>query len=441
MDSYSSLKDKVPPNDDEAERAALGAILLDWDSMQEIVTFLRPHHFYSPKNQTIYKAMLSLFQKANTRGDIISVSAELSASGELERAGGAAYVAQLTSAVPTSVNVKYYAQVVLDKAQRRELIRLSAEITASAFDMSKDAEAIIAEAERKIFALSQKNESTRIYEMKDVMLKTVDTIEKRMKSKGDFTGVPSGFASLDEMTSGFQNSELIVVGARPSIGKTALALSMMEYISVDRGIPCGFFSLEMSYLSIGQRMLSQCSKIPGSKMRSGFLQIKEFNRMQDAASKCYKAPLYIVDTPNMKLLDISALARRMVKKHQVKIIFIDYIGLITTENPTAPVYEQVSEVTKSLKALSRELEIPIVALCQVSREAEGGEPNLSQLRGSGSVEQDSDVVIFIHRDRKCDDPAQDARLIVAKQRNGSVGSVDIMFVPACTRFENKVREG
>lgn len=194
-------------------------------------------------------------------------------------------------------------------------------------------------------------------------------------------------------------------------------------------------------MSIGQRLLSQRSRVPGSKLRSGYaLTMQDFGNMQNAAGKIFNAPLFIIDTPNMKLLDIRAMARRLVSKHHVKIIFIDYIGLITTEDPTAPVYEQVSEVTKSLKALARELDIPIVALCQVSRDAEGGEPNLAQLRGSGSVEQDSDVVIFIHRDRTIDTPVKPAKLIVAKQRNGSTGNVELQFVSECTRFENSLKD-
>ena len=436
MENGTQLKDKVPPHSMEAEQATLGALLLDWSAVSDIVTMLRPDRFYSLQNQIIYQAMITLFG-LSVKGDTLTVINELTKEGNLEKAGGAAYHASLTDTVPTSANVQYYAQIVLDQAYRRDLIKISSEMHASSFDETHDSQILIEEAEKKIFALSERNETTKVHDMNEVMTTTIDLIDKRYQSKNAFTGVPSGFHQLDTMTSGFQNSELIIIGARPSIGKTALALSMMEYITIDKNIPCGFFSLEMSYQSIGQRLLSQESRIPGGKLKSGLLQLKDFQKLQDAAGRCFKAPLFIIDTPNMKLIDLRAMARRLVANHDVKIIFIDYIGLITTEDTSAPVYEQVAEISKSLKALARELDIPIVALSQVSRDAEGEEPNLAQLRGSGSVEQDADVVIFIHRDRKCEDPVQPAKLIIAKQRNGATGPVDIVFVPACTKYENK----
>lgn len=432
----TTLKDKIPPHSTEAEQATLGALLLDWGAMSDIVTVLRPDRFYSLQNQIIYQAMVTLFAQS-VKGDTLTVINELTKSGNLDKAGGTAYIASLTDTVPTSANVQYYAQIVLDQAYRRDLIKISAEMHASSFDETHDSQTLIEEAEKKIFALSERNETTKVHDMNEVMTTTIDLIDKRYKSKNAFTGVPSGFAQLDTMTSGFQNSELVIIGARPSIGKTALALSMMEYITIEKNIPCGFFSLEMSYQSIGQRLLSQESRIPGGKLKSGLLQLKDFQKLQDAAGRCFKAPLFIVDTPNMKLMDLRAMARRLVANNGVKIIFIDYIGLVTTEDSSAPVYEQVAEISKSLKALARELDIPVVALSQVSRDAEGEEPNLAQLRGSGSVEQDADVVIFIHRDRKCEDPVQPAKLIIAKQRNGATGPVDIVFVPACTKYENK----
>ena len=327
-------------------------------------------------------------------------------------------------------------------ATRRSLIHLSAEVKASAFDETRDSRLILEEAEKNIFALTDGDQSTPVHEMREVVPEMIKMIETRYKNHNVYTGIPSGFGRLDSMTSGFQNSEMIIIGARPSMGKTALALNMMESIAVDNKIPCGFFSLEMSYEQIGQRLLSQIGRIPGGKLRSGMLKVEDFQKLQDAAGRCFEAPLYIVDTPNMKLIDLRAMARRLVVNHGVKIIFIDYIGLVTVENANAPVYEQVSEVSKSLKALARELNIPIVALCQVARDAEGNEPNLAQLRGSGSIEQDADVVMFIHRERKKSEdgemnPVQDAKLIVAKQRNGPIGDVELLFLNNFTKFENK----
>ncbi len=437
----STLNDKVPPHNIEAEQAVLGALLLNWGAMSEVVSNLKPDRFYSLQNRTIYEAMLKLFSK-NTTGDTISLINELTVENKLENAGGAAYIASLTDTVPSAANIDYYADIVLDRAGRRDLINISSELKTLSFNLQKKSKALLDEAEQKIFALAQHNETTKILPAKDIMIKEIELIEARYKSKNQFTGIPTGFAQLDTMTSGFQNSELIIIGARPSIGKTALALSMIQNIACEKRIPCGFFSLEMPYESIGMRLLAQEARVPMHKIRSGMLKVDDVKKIQDAAGRWFEAPLYTVDTPNMQLIDLRAVARRMVKNNGVKIIFIDYIGLISTDDPTAPVYEQVSLISKSLKALARELQIPVVALCQVSRDAEGEAPNLAQLRGSGSIEQDADVVMFLHRNRlKEEVTAQDAQIILAKQRNGATGDIDIIFLPTYSKFENKADEG
>ena len=436
----ATLNDKVPPHNIEAEQAVLGALLLNWSAMSEVVSLLRPDRFYSLQNQVIYEAMQKLFSK-NATGDTISLINELTVENKLEQAGGAAYIASLTDTVPSAANIDYYAEMVLDRAARRDLIHISSELKASSFNLQKKSDDLLDDAEQKIFALAERNETTQVYSAKDIMFKEIELIEARYKSKNQFTGVPTGFAKLDTYTAGFQKSELIIIGARPSIGKTALALSMIQNIACERRIPCGFFSLEMPYESIGMRLLAQEARVPMQKIRSGMLKVDDVKKIQDAAGRWFEAPLYTVDTPNMKLIDLRAVARRMVKNNKVEIIFIDYIGLISTEDPTAPVFEQVSLISKSLKALARELQIPIVALCQVSRDAEGNEPTLAQLRGSGSIEQDADVVMFLHRDRLKDEvAAQDAKIILAKQRNGATGDINIMFLPAYSKFENKAEE-
>ena len=438
----ATLNDKVPPHNIEAEQAVLGALLLNWGAMSEVVSILRPDRFYSLQNQVIYEAMQKLFSK-NATGDTISLINELTVENKLEQAGGAAYIASLTDTVPSAANIDYYAQMVLDRASRRDLIHISSELKASSFNLQKESKSLLDEAEQKIFALAEHNETTQVYSAKDIMFKEIELIEARYKSKNQFTGVPTGFAKLDTYTAGFQKSELIIIGARPSIGKTALALSMIQNIACERRIPCGFFSLEMPYESIGMRLLAQEARVSMQKIRSGMLKVDDVKKIQDAAGRWFEAPLYTVDTPNMKLIDLRAVARRMVKNNKVEIIFIDYIGLISTEDPTAPVFEQVSLISKSLKALARELSIPIVALCQVARDAEGQEPNLAQLRGSGSIEQDADVVMFLHRDRIKDGDsiaAQDAKIILAKQRNGACGDIEIMFLPSYSKFENKAED-
>lgn len=442
--NQTDLKEKVPPHNLEAEQATLGALLLDWDAISNVISLLDSQKFYSYQNKLIYEAMVSLFRQ-NIHGDTLALINELTKTGKLEEAGGAAYIASLTDVVPTATNVEFYAKIVLDQSIRRDLIKISQELKLNAFDETRESRSIIENAEKLIFTLSDRNQTTKVYGMQEIINKTIKTIDEHYKSKSSFTGIPTGFGQLDTMTSGFQNSELIILGARPSIGKTAMALSMMEHIAIEQKIPCGFFSLEMSYEMIGQRLLSQTARIPGHKIKSGLLRQDDFLKLQDAAGRCFQAPLYIVDVPNMQLLDLKAMARRLVVNQGVKIIFIDYIGLISTDNPNAQVWEQVSEISKSLKALARELGIPIVALCQVARDAEGEEPNLAQLRGSGSIEQDADVVMFLHRERKKTaeqehDPVQDAKLIVAKQRNGPTGDIDILFLSGYTKFENKIKE-
>ena len=432
----TTLKDKVPPHDIEAERAVLGALLLNWGAMGDVIGKLRPERFYSLQNQVIFEALTELFSH-NIQGDTLTLVDQLRKNNKLEQAGGTAYIASLTDTVPSSANIEYYADIVLDRATRRDLIKISSELKTESFELGRESTALLDTAEQRIFALAERNETTVIHDARNIMIKEIEIIDARYNSKNQFTGVPTGFGKLDSYTSGFQNSELIIIGARPSIGKTALALSMMQNIALEKNIPCGFFSLEMPYESIGMRILSQESRVPMHKMRSGMLKYEDVKKIQDAAGRWFEAPLYTVDTPNMKLLELRAMARRMVKNHKVKIIFIDYIGLITTENPNAPVYDQMSEVSKSLKALARELEIPIVALCQVARAAEGEPPNLAQLRGSGSIEQDADVVMFLHRERlKEETPVQEATLILAKQRNGATGDIKISFIPAYSKFEN-----
>lgn len=434
------LNDKVPPHSVDAEQAVLGALLLNWDAMADVISILRPDRFYSLQHQAIYEALQKLYAK-NVTGDVLSLINELTVENKLENAGGAAYIASLTDKVPSAANIAYYANIVIDRSTRRELIKISSEMKASSFELGRDSSSLLDSAEQKIFALAEKNETTEVHAAKDIMVKEIEIIESRYNSKNEFTGIPTGFAKLDTYTSGFQNSELIIIGARPSIGKTALALSMMRYIAVEKKISCGFFSLEMPYESIGMRLLSQEARVPMNRIRAGTLKLDDVKKVQDAAGRWYDAPLYIVDTPNMRLLELRAMARRLVVNQKVKIIFIDYIGLIATEDTAAPVYEQVSEISKSLKAMARELQIPIVALSQVARDAEGQEPNLAQLRGSGSVEQDADVVMFLHRDRLKDEtPAQEAKIILAKQRNGATGDLPIMFIPAYSKFENKADE-
>ncbi len=439
----SQLKDKVPPHNLDAEQATLGALLLDWDVLGDVLRYLRPERFYSLQNQKIFSAMLELYNEG-TRGDLITLIEKLRSLGNLDAAGGLAYVSALTDTVGTSANIEYYAKLVLDLSVRRELIKTSAKIVLNSHDDTLDSRAVLEEAQKEIFDLTDINATHAVYATRDLVGPAIERIEQLISNKQAFTGVPSGFKRLDEMTNGFQPSEYIIIGARPSMGKTALALSMLHHISVESKICSAFFSLEMAHTTLMQRLLSQDARVRADLIRSGFLKREQVSHLMHAAGRLHDTSIYIVDTPNMKLLDLRAMARRLRFQEKVDIIFIDYIGLIQSENSTLPRHEQIAEISRSLKSLARELDIPVVVLSQVARVAEQKEPTLADLRESGSIEQDADVVMFIHRERQSaveDVTAPiEAKLIVAKQRNGPIGNVDLAFIPAYAKFENMSRQ-
>jgi replicative DNA helicase len=439
-----TLKDSIPPNNQEAERAALGALLLDSDSIASVIRLIQAEDFYDNSNSAIYEAIVNLYSKGK-KADLITVTDELRLSGKLEVSGGPAYIANLTSLVPSSANVEYYAKIVQECAVRRRLLRIAGQLQAEAHDDSVEARSVVEEAQKKIFDVIKNQQDVMYKSVREILPRTIEAIEKLYNSRGEYTGVPSGIKDLDNVTSGFQKSELIIIGARPSMGKTAMALTMAQHIAIHENIPTGFFTLEMADMALMQRIISSETRIPSEKLRSGLLKASELDTIIDAAGRIYEAPLYIVDMPNMKLLDLTALARRLKADKQIQIIFIDYLTLITSENVQLPRHEQVADISRSLKALARELEIPIVVLSQLRREAEGQSPSLSDIRESGSVEQDADLIMFIHRERENDRspsdnqgekyPPIEAELIIAKQRNGPVGTVKVLFFPAYTRFE------
>ena len=381
--------------------------------------------------------MLDLYNEGR-QGDLISLKEKLKEKGDLEAAGGIAYISELTDRVPTSANVDYYAQIVKDQSIRRELIKSAAKIVSKAHDDTIESRGVLEEAQKEIFNLTDNTASHEFKTTQELVTQVINRIQTVYKNKTSLTGIESGFTDLDQMTAGFQPSEMIILGARPSIGKTAMALSMIQHIAIQKKIPSAFFSLEMSDVQVMQRLFVQESRISSEKLRTGFLSHNDFQALQDAAGKIYDSPLYIVDTPNMKLLDLRSVARRLKSQNDIKIIFIDYITLIGSENTQIPRHEQVAEISRSLKSLARELDIPIVVLSQVARSTEGKAPTLAELRESGSIEQDADVVMFLHRERSPENKGDTipTELIVAKQRNGPVGSVDITFIPHFTKFEN-----
>jgi replicative DNA helicase len=448
----SADRSKVPPHNGEAELASLGAMLLDEDAIPTVFQYLRPEDFYSNANRRVYGAILNLFNRG-LKADIITVTEELRRAGELDLSGGPSYVASLTNVVPSSANVDYYAKIVRDCSLRRSLIRVAGEASAKSFDESLESRIVLEETQQKIFDLSTDRNTLSFKSAKDIIPRAIETIEKLYHNMGAYTGVPTGFDDLDSMTSGFQAAELVIIGARPSVGKTALALTMATHMAISerdgkRRIPTAFFTLEMSDMALMQRLISSEANIDSNKIRAGLLKPGDFHSLMEAAGRIYEAPLYIVDMPNMKLLDLRAQARRLRAQQKVEIIFIDYLTLISSDNYNLPRHEQIAEISRSLKSLARELNIPIVALSQVRRDAEGKRPNLSDIRESGSIEQDADVVMFLHRERETDKKADqqenpnkaNTELIIAKQRNGPIGTVEIMFLPHFTKFMPWTRE-
>ncbi len=446
------IRDKTPPHDDELERAALGSLLEDYEAVgAAIQQHLRPEDFYSRANQRIYEAVLSLDSKS-LRPDIQTVVQELKQLGKLDEAGGASYVASLTTVIPSSANIEYYAQSVKNYSLKRSLLQTASKIGVSVYDESKEAREVLEEVQQHIFELSDNRQVFSSRKIGEVLKQTVDIIDKAMREKNPITGIPSGFEKLDQMTSGFQDSEFIIIGARPSVGKTALALNIASHIAFHKKKPSAFFSLEMSDVALVQRLISSEAAVPAQHIRSGFFSSGEYKKIIDAMGFINEAPLHIVDMPNMKLLDLRAQARKLRSQHSVEIIFIDYLGLIGHENSALPRYEQISEISRSLKSLARELHIPVIVLCQLNRDAQWETPTLANLRDSGSIEQDADLVLFLHREmpkKKKNDKGEEVPqsndfiptdLIVAKQRNGPTGTIKLELVSKYAKFAPLAKE-
>jgi len=433
--------DRIPPHNDDAERAVIGATLIDESAVTTTQQYLGPDDFYAPRHRKIYEAVLSLFNKG-TRPDLLTLSAELEKAGKLDESGGNDYIASLTHAVPSSANAEYYAQVVQNCALRRNLIKISGEAGSRAYDETTEPKVLLEETQQKLFLVSDPQRTFRYKKAQDIVKNTVDYLNAAYINKAEYTGVPSGFQDLDRMTSGFHSSELIIIGARPGKGKTAIALSMAANITIRQGRPAAFFSLEMSDRSLMLRLLSAESRIDHHKLRTGFFVKDDFQKIFDAAELVHNAPLYVVDMPHMTMLNIQAMARMLKIQENIEIIFIDYISLIASDNARQARYEFVSEVSRSLKGLARELDIPVVVLSQLRRESEREKrsPSLSDIRESGAIEQDADIVMFINpdRDKNEDEQAKEigekVQLIVAKNRSGPVASIDMTFLSHLTKF-------
>ncbi|HEU4878128.1 MAG TPA: replicative DNA helicase [Gemmatimonadaceae bacterium] len=444
-DPYSERR---PPYSEDAEQAVLSAMLMDRDAVDRASEFVDDTMFYREGNRRIYRAMVAL----STRGDVIdplTLTEELSRRNELQQAGGKEYISFLVDAVPTAANVEYHAKIVREKALRRRLIEVSTAIVSEAFESSAPAGELLDAAEHKIFEVNQLRGAEGFTRIKELLWPTMENIEKLQRGGESITGVPSGFKDLDELTAGFQPSDLVIVAARPSMGKTAFVLNIAQNAALDRNVPVAFFSLEMSKESLVQRLLTSEGRVDAQRLRKGKLHDDEFVRLGRAAGILSHAPIWIDDTPGITLLEMRAKARRLKTDNDVGLIVIDYLQLMQGPSNQESRQQEISYISRSLKALARELKVPVLALSQLSRapEQRTGEnkrPQLSDLRESGAIEQDADLVMFIYRQEMYDGPVDKdgnslegrAEIIVGKQRNGPTGFVNLYFNKTYTRFEN-----
>ncbi len=436
--------DNTPPHDLEAEQGILGALLLDPLLADDIVPLVHDEDFYLDAHRRIYRHLVNM--RAEGSGiDLILLQHSLQKSEELDAVGGIAYIGELMRSTFVTVHAEAYARIVHEKALLRRLIHVSAGIVQDAFRPDTEPQKLLSQATSQIFELSEKQTSGQVTDMQTAMQEVMAYID--IKAKGETDGVPTGFAELDRMTDGLHPNELIILAARPSIGKTAFATNIAEHVAVKKGMPVLIVSLEMAVRELGMRLVASRGRVSGEKIKRHFLSASDNEKLLDAVNELSQAPLFIDDAPSRTVAEIAAIARRLKRKHDLRLLVIDYLGLIEPENSNDPRQEQVAKMARRLKSLSRELSVPILCLAQLNRQAEmtkDNRPQLAHLRESGAIEQDADVVLFVHReDRYMDRETAEAKgilgqteIIIAKQRNGPVGTVKLAWVGQYTRFEN-----
>ncbi len=439
------------PQNIEAEEAVLGAILVNPSVITKVVEFITPESFYKPAHKYVYEAMLQLFNQ-NERIDLVSVSDVLSFNSKLEIIGGRAFINDLSYKTITTSNIEYYAKIVQEKAIKRALINAGSEIVSLGYDLNSTDDSLD-NAERLIFEIAAKKATKDMSHVKDLVLQSYEKIEYRYNHRDELTGVPTGFYELDNMTSGLQKSDLIILAARPSMGKTAFALNIAQNVAIKAKIPVAIFSLEMSKEQLVQRMLCSEAEVDTQKIRTGNMQRKDWDKLANAMSEISDAPLYIDDSAGCTLTDIRAKCRRLaMEEKNLGLVVIDYLQLMEGVGREDRI-QQISAISRGLKTLARELDVPVIALSQLSRAVEQRKdrrPMLSDLRESGAIEQDADIVMFIYRDdyynREEGDDAPKAtgkegksEIIIAKQRNGPVGSFELLFQGNITKFKNPIK--
>lgn len=438
--SYVKKDLRVPPHSLDAEQAVLGSVMLRKDCLYDINDIVQPDSFYSDRHKLIYTTMIELATK-NDPIDILSLKTKLEEKGLIEQAGGAAYLAELVHVVPSASNVVHYAEIVQKKYMMRRLISASEKLSDLGFNESGDLEQILDQAEQHVFELANKGSTRKFVQMKDALNEAWDMIDKLHNAGDSIRGVPTGFRDLDAKLSGLQKSDLIILAARPSVGKTSFALDLARNAALKHNVPVAIFSLEMSAQQLTSRMLSATSFVDSWKIRTARLQDDDFARLRDGIDQLSQAPIYIDDVPGNNIIKMRSTARRLKSEKGLGLIIVDYLQLMmpTQSKNNDNVVQQVTEISRSLKNLAREMDVPVIALSQLSRavEARGGKPRLSDLRDSGSIEQDADVVMFIHReDRYKEHDQRDgiAEILIEKHRNGPTGVVQLKFVAERTTF-------
>lgn len=435
------LENKVLPHSIEAEQAVLASMFYDRDAIIEVMAILKPGDFYRQDHRVLYSTIIVLNEQ-QVPIDLITVTEQLQKDGNVEKAGGVTYVAQVSNSLGKAVNAIYYANIVKEKATLRDLIQIANNISNRSYENSEDTENLLDDAERMVLEISQKRTRSGLIPISEIISDTLDHIERLSNLKEGLTGVTSGLIDLDKMTNGWQKSDFIILAARPAMGKTALALNMAQNAAIATGQPVAIFSLEMSKEQLVNRMVSSIAEIDQQTLRTGRLFGDDWIRLVQAITPLANAPVFIDDTPSISIREIRAKGRRLKAEHGLSMIIIDYLQLMGGSGRAENRQQEVSQISRSLKGLARELDIPIIALSQLSRSVEqSGEkkPSLSHLRESGSLEQDADIVMFIYRDEYYNEDSEhkgEAELIIAKHRNGATGSVQVSFRKEFTKFGN-----
>jgi len=433
--------EKIPPHNIDAEMAVLGSMLIDQDIIADAIETLDEASFYKDSHRKIFAAMVKLFDE-NKGVDMVTLIEELKKTGSLDSLGGPSFITSLASSVPTSANFTHYANIIKEKKLLRKLISAATQIASESYDPSQNAEAIVDKAEQPIFDVSQKKKASRFLALKEIIKNSIETIDSLYQRKENITGLATGFRDLDIKTAGLQPSDLIIIAGRPSMGKSALASCIAEHVGVIEKKPVAFFSLEMSKEQLVQRMLCSHARVDAHKVRTGFLSQADWPRLVSAAGKLSEAPIYIDDTPGITVMELRAKARRLKAQYDIKLIILDYLQLMQGPARSENRQQEISEISRSLKALARELNVSLIAISQLSRAVEqraDHKPQLSDLRESGAIEQDADLVALIVREEVYNPTEENkgmADLIIAKQRNGPIGNIKLAFLGEFMRFDN-----